>query len=109
MFICRQGRSGGGQNPEYPALDMLSLGPLLEAGPNILNLHIYFFFLLINNVTICPFYDDFSNSFLNLTLNFNFFFAGFPTGRPVILHTQPAEVNHGEREAMQPVQDAYAL
>ena len=45
-----------------------------EAGHNILNLNIYLF-LLIDNVTICSFYDNFSNSFLYLNLIF-FLFRG---------------------------------
>ena len=32
---------------------------------------------IFDNVTICQFYDNFSNSFLYLNLIYNFFFAGF--------------------------------
>ena len=45
-----------------------------------INLHIYSDFLLflsIDNVTLCPFYDYFSNSFVYLNLLYISFFAGF--------------------------------
>jgi len=48
-------------------VEMHPLDP--EAGSNILNLHIYsdfYLFLSIDNVIICPFYDNFSNFFLYL-------------------------------------------
>ena len=67
--------------------------------------YIYILFLSIDNV-IFVFY------FLNLI--YNFFSWGFQLwGLTVIQHTPPAddlaEINHWEREAMQPGQDAYAL
>ena len=74
LVSFNQGRSGGGRYlcaPPRPPLEP-------EAGSNILNLQNinsdFFIFLSINNVTICPFYDNFSNSFLYLNL---IFFAGF--------------------------------
>jgi len=44
------------------------------ASSNVLNLNIYsefFHFNPIDNVTICPFYESFSNSFLDLNLLYN--------------------------------------
>ena len=67
-----------------PFLDMQPPRPPLEpeAGSNLLNsklTYIFrFFTFLINQqyVTICPFYDHFSNSFLYLHLIYNIFFRG---------------------------------
>ena len=63
LVSFNQGRSGG----RYPCVPPRPpLEP--EAGSNILNLQNihsdFFIFLSINNVTICPFYDNFLNSFL---------------------------------------------
>ena len=68
----------GGRYPSAPPLDIHPpRPPPLEpeaASSNVLNLNIYsefFHFNPIDNVTICPFYDSFSNSFLDLNLLYN--------------------------------------
>ena len=76
LVSFNQGRSGG----RYPCVPPRPpLEP--EAGSNILNLQNihsdFFIFLSINNVTICPFYDNFLNSFLQHHLIYNVFFRGF--------------------------------
>ena len=72
-------RSGGGDGtPCAPPRSPLEP----DAGSNILILHIYsgFFIsyqLTFDSITICPFYDNFSISFLYLNLIYNIFSRGF--------------------------------
>ena len=82
VHVCTpQARSGGGAGTPVPPLDMHPPRPpysqrqaLIYSNSKLIYSNCLLF-LSINNVTICPFYDYFSNSFLYLI--YNIFSRGF--------------------------------